>query len=120
MNNILRSPRKHQLKKDEILDRDERLLLWNNIVLINNIYVRNPTDKNGFYSYPCLFKNYINNETINVQFTIDINDNFRKLKEIQANINCFIIIPEFVFNYFVNKNSLNYEYIKILNEENPK
>ena len=37
LNNIIRSFRKHQLKKDEILDRDERLLLWNNVVLINNI-----------------------------------------------------------------------------------
>ena len=36
---------------------------------------------------------------------------------IEVNINCFINIPEFVFNYFVNKNNLNYESIKNLNEE---
>ena len=67
--------------------------------------------------YPCLFKNYINNETIRVQFISDINNTFKKFKEIDANINCFIIILDFVFNYFTNRNNLNYENIKLLNEE---
>lgn len=58
-----------------------------------------------FYLY--LFKNYINNEEIRGQFLPDINNTFKKLNGIDANINCFIIIHDSVFNNFINKNNLN-------------
>ena len=65
--------------------------------------MKNPLDNNGCYMYPCLFKEFINNETIKVKFISNINKIFKESKEINGNISCFIIIPLFVFNYFIKK-----------------
>ena len=109
LNNIIKSFKKHTIEINEIIDEDEKLLLWNNMILNNNIYFKNKKDKKGEYLYPCIFKDFINNETIKINFELDINNEYRKNKELNINIDCLIIIPEFVYNYYIikiNKNQI--------------
>ena len=112
INNILHNLKKHKLDKNEILGVDEKLIFWSCTILKNDIYIRNPNDKNGNYIFPWLFKEYINSETIKVKFLTNINKNFKDVKEINGNISCFIIMPEFVFN----GDEINMEYYMIYNK----
>ena len=55
-------------------------------------------------SYFCfVFKKFINEEIIKVYLSSTINDVFSINNEILVHIECCIIVPEFVFNYFTNK-----------------
>jgi hypothetical protein len=78
INNMIKSFKKHAIDINEILDRDEKLLLWNKLILKNEIYIKNTQEKKGEFLYPCIFQNYINTETIKISFEIDINNQFKK------------------------------------------
>ena len=54
--------KKHIIKENEVLDMNEKLLLWNNLNNRNNIYEKNKKDKKGDYKYPCIFKEYSNSK----------------------------------------------------------
>ena len=102
LQNIIASFKKHQIIPNEIIDSEEKLLMWDKVTLKNNIYFKNIKEKKGNYIYPCKFKEYINNENIKVSFEVNINNNFRKDQEIIGNVECYIIIPEFLYNYYSN------------------
>ena len=60
------------------------------------------------------FREYINTETVKLAFEIDINKEFQRNNEINCNINSLILVPEFVYNYFIikiknNQHTLNYK-----------
>ena len=112
LNNMVKNFKKHIIKENEILDMNEKLLLWNNLIIRNNIYEKNNKDKKGDYIYPCIFQEYSNSETINIFFEIDINSEFLKNKNILCKLDCFIIVSEFVYNYFILKNDKT----QVLNE----
>ena len=99
MNNISKSFKRHIINKNEIINYNEKLLLWNNIIKSHDFYIKNNKDKKGSYSIPCLFKSYINNENIKIIFDTDISEEYKKGIEISVNINACIIVPEFVYNY---------------------
>ena len=101
LNNMIVSFKKHLIDSNENIDRDEKMLLWNNLFLNNDIYFKNKKEEIGEYYYPCLFREYINTETIKLAFEININKEFQKKNEINCNINNLIIVPEFVYNYFI-------------------
>ena len=105
LNNILKSFKRHIINKNEIIDYNEKLLLWNNIIKSHDFYIKNNKDKKGSYSIPCLFKSYINNENIKIIFDTDITEEYKKGIEISVNINACIIVPEFVYNYYIIKNN---------------
>ena len=90
------------INRNEIIDTDEKLLLWNNLILNNNIYIKNNKIGKGEYLYPCLFKDFVGNDTIKIVFEYD-NFSFKKNKDYKVNIDCLIIIPEFVYHYFIYK-----------------
>ena len=77
--------------------------MWDKVIFKNCIYCKNKKEKNGSFCIPCIFLEYKNNETIKV----NVNDNFtEKLNNeniICGHIDCFIIVPEFVYNYYSNK-----------------
>ena len=77
------------------------------MILNNNINFKNKKDKKGEYLYQCIFKDFINNETIKINFELAINNEHRKNKELNINIDCLIIIPEFVYNYYIIKFNRN-------------
>ena len=105
LNNMIKNFKKHIIKENEILDMNEKLLLWNNLIKRNNIYEKNNKDKKGDYIYPCIFQDYSNSDTIKIIFEIDINSEFVKNKNILYKLDCFIIVHKFVFNYFIIKNN---------------
>ena len=74
--------------------------MWDKTTIRNNIHFKNMKDKKGNYIYPCKFKEYVNNENIKAIFEIKINNFYNIDKEIIGNIECFIIVPEFVYNYY--------------------
>ena len=84
----------------------KKLLLWNNLILNNNIYVKNYKNWKGDFVYPCLFKELVGKDTIKIFFEFDIR-NFEKNKDYKVNSECLIIIPEFVYNYFIIKHNKN-------------
>ena len=88
---------------------DEKLFLWNKYVFNKGIFIKDKKKGKGAYSIPCIFKQYINEDNIKVYFNINIDENFSLGKEIITNIDNVIIVPEFVFNYFV----LNYGHNKV-------
>ena len=49
LNNMIKNFKKHIIKENEILDMNEKLLLWNNLIKRNNIYEKNNKDKKGDY-----------------------------------------------------------------------
>ena len=57
------------------------------------------------YSLFWFFQDYSNSETIKNLCDIDINSEFLKNKNILCKLDCFIIVPEFVYNYFIIKNN---------------
>ena len=59
LNNIFKSFKKHNINKSEIIEQNEKLLLWNNLTLNNNIYVKNNKNEKGDFVYPCLFKEFV-------------------------------------------------------------
>ena len=85
LNNMVKNFKKHIIKENEILDMNEKLLLWNNLIKRNNIYEKNNKDKKGDYIYPCIFQDYSNSDTIKILFEIDINPEFVKNKGVCAN-----------------------------------
>ena len=114
LNNMIVSFKKHLIDSNENIDRDEKMLLWDNLFLKNDIYFKNKKEENGEYYYPCLFRDYINTETVKLAFEIDINKEFQRNNEINCNINSLILVPEFVYNYFIikiknNQHTLNYK-----------
>ena len=120
INNMIKSFKKHTIDINEILDKDEKLLLWNKLILKNEIYIKNTQEKKGEFLYPCIFQNYINTETIKISFEIDINNQFKKDTAIFCNLDCLIIIPEFVYNYFIIKNKRNIFFNNMENIDNVK
>ena len=54
LNNIFKSFKKHIIIRNEIIDTDQKLLLWNNLILNNNIYIKNNKIGKGEYLYSCL------------------------------------------------------------------
>ena len=62
--------------------------------------------KRGEFLYPCIFKEIVNNDTIKIYFEENI-VNFEKNKEYKVNIESLIIIPEFVYNYYLIKFNKN-------------
>ena len=44
------------------------------------------------WAYPCVFKQYINEDTIKAYFISTINDKFEKNSDILDNIDCFLIV----------------------------
>ena len=101
--NIIRSFKKHIINKNEIIDEGEKLLLLNTIIINNGIYIKNIKEKKSSFSLPCIFNQFINEDVIKVSFPSKINEIFNLKNEILLNIECGIIVPEFVFNYFTNK-----------------
>ena len=100
---MINSFKKHVIDLNENIDKDEKMLLWNKLFLNNNIYVKNKKNEQGEYLYPCIFKEYINTETVKLVFEIDINKEFERNKEINCNMNNLNLVPEFVYNYFIIK-----------------
>ena len=93
INNIIKSFKKHYINKDEIFDKEEKLLFWSNTICkYNDIHIKNPNDKTGCFLYPCIFKNYINNDIIIVDLVTRGDIDEYVFKELKGNINCFIII----------------------------
>ena len=76
-------------------------MLWNKCVLNKGIYIKDKKKGNGSYSIPCIFKQYINEDNIKVYFSINIDEDFGLDKEIISSVENVIIVPDFVFNYFV-------------------
>ena len=64
--NLIKSFKKYFIEKDEIIDTDEKLLMWDNVILKNSIYIKNMKDKNGNFTIHCIFKDYKNTEIIEV------------------------------------------------------
>ena len=93
--------------KQHIIDKNEKMCLWNNLDYKYDIYQKKGNKNNGRYIYPCVFIEYINNEVIKIKFDIKINKEFEKDKIIKTNIDSFIIIPEFVYNYSSNLENLD-------------
>ena len=112
LENIFKSFKPHILNNVELIDIDEKILLWNNIILKNNIYSKDKNKNYGSFQYPCVFVKYISSDVIEVNFEINIKDLFKLNKSIKVDISCAIIIPEFVYNYY--KIKINKEH-KILN-----
>ena len=106
LKNIFNSFKRHIIDSNEIIDSEEKLLLWNKLKLNNDIYLKNNKDIKGEFIYPCIFKQYVNNNTIKINFEIDISP-FEKNKDYKVDIDCLIIIPEMVYNYFVIKKNKN-------------
>ena len=106
LKNILKSFKKHKINKNELLDPNEKLLLWNNLEYNNEIYRKSDKVKSGEFLYPCIFKEIVNSETIKIYFAEKM-VNFEKNKDYKVNIESLIIVPEFVYNYYlikINKN----------------
>ena len=76
--------------------------LWNNLLLNNNIYIKNNNQNWGEFSYPCNFKESVNTDSVKIYFEIDIGL-FEKNTDYLVDRECLIIIPEFVYNYFILK-----------------
>ena len=106
LKNILQSFKKHKININEIVDPNEKLLLWDNLEFNNEIYTRSDKVKRGEFLYPCIFKEIVNNDTIKIYFEENI-VNFEKNKEYKVNIESLIIIPEFVYNYYLIKFNKN-------------
>ena len=100
LQNIISSFKKHQIILNEKIDKNEKLLMWDKTTIRNNIHFKNMKDKKGNYIYPCKFKEYVNNENIKAIFEININNVYNIDEEIIGNLECFIIVPEFVYNYY--------------------
>ena len=98
---MVKNFKKHSIKENEILDMNEKLLLWNNLIKRNNVYEKNNKDKKGDHTYPRIFQDHSNSETTKIIFEIDINSEFLKNKKILCKLDCFIIVPEFAYNYFI-------------------
>ena len=77
--------------------------MWDKVILKNKIYIKNSKVKNGNFTIPCIFKEFKKNEIINVILNSGFKEIFNNQIGINGNIDCFIIIPEFVFNYFSKK-----------------
>ena len=103
LKNILKSFKRHIINKNEIIDNNKKLLLLNNIIKTHDYYIKNNKDKKGSYAIPCIFKTYINSDTIQVYFDKDISEEYKKGIEISVSINTCIIVPEFVYNYYLTK-----------------
>lgn len=73
------------------------------MIIRNNVYYLNDKEKNGAFIYPSLFKNYKNNDVINIVIQVNISKDLLKNMEINADINTYILVPEFVFIYFIIK-----------------
>ena len=121
LNNILKSFKRHRIDKNEIIDNNEKLLLWNNLTLNNNIYIKNKNDiqKSGEFIYPCNFKESVNTDTVKIYFEIDIGF-FEKNIDYLVDIDCLIIIPEFVYNYFLLKSKRNQQIQQFISLDNIK
>ena len=73
------------------------------VILKNNIYIKNIKEKIGNFTIPCTFIDYKNNDTIQVYLDDKNKEKLNDENEIYGKIDCFIVIPEFVFNYFTVK-----------------
>ena len=97
LKNIIKSFKKHEIKIDE------KLLMWDNFSFEANIYFKNKKEKDGSFSIPCIFLEYKNNETIKVIISDNFKEKLNNENIILGNIECFIIVPEFVYNFYNNK-----------------
>ena len=107
----------HIIDKNEKLEKDDNLLLWDNITIKSGKYIKN---KNNllYYIYPVLFIKYLNSNTIEIRVKIDIKGFIKKDEIIKTESNCCVIIPQFCYEYFLNKLSdfKNLETCKNLSE----
>ena len=119
LNNILKSFKRHIIDKNETIDYNEKLLLWNNLLLNNNIYIKNSNKNSGEFIYPCNFKESVNTDSVKIYFEIDIGL-FEKNTDYLVDRECLIIIPEFVYNYFVLKSKKNQQIQQFISLEDIK
>ena len=61
--NIIKSIRYHIIKDDENLEKNEKLLLWDNLIFKNCKYSKKSKSLGSYY-YPCILENYINNSML--------------------------------------------------------
>ncbi len=67
ISNIIKSLAYHIIRKNILLEKNDKLLLFDNICLKNSVYVKK--DKAiGNYFYPVIFDGYINNSDIKYNF----------------------------------------------------
>ena len=116
LKNILKSFKKHNINVNEILDENEKLLLWNNLESSNDIFRKSNKEKKGKFLYPCIFKDVVNSDIIKISFEENINC-FEKSKEYKVNIESLIIIPEFVYNYYLIKYNKNQSILHNISSE---
>ena len=107
----------HIIDKNEKLEKDDNLLLWDNITIKSGKYIKNKNNL-GNCIYPVLFIKYLNSNTIEIRVKIDIKGFFKKDEIIKTESNCCVIIPQFCYEYFLNKLSdfKNLETCKNLSE----
>ena len=92
----------HIICKNILLEKDDKLLLWDNIFLKNSKYVKkNKTI--GNYFYPVIFDAYINNTTLSIISKCNIKDICSINEKISVKYNCCICINDFCYNYFLEK-----------------
>ena len=100
---MVKAAEKNTIDKKHILDEDEKLLLCNDIELRNSILVKK--NKNNYYKFsiPMLFKKYNSGNLAEILAEKDFNDIIKKNIPYNCDISLLRIIPEFVYNYFLNK-----------------
>ena len=52
---MIKSFKKHEIKKDEIIDSGEKLLMWDKVIFKTSIYFKNKKEKNGSFCIACIF-----------------------------------------------------------------
>ena len=115
-NNIIKSMKYHIIDNNEKLEKDDTLLLLDNIINKSGKYTKK--NKIGNYIYPALFVLYINSNNIKIKVKTNINGIVKKDEIIKTDSNCCVLIPHFCYDYFLNKLSdlNNFESCKILAE----
>ena len=103
--NIIKSFKKHKIEKNEIIDVGVKLLLWNNLIIKNDIYYKNDKDKKGCYTYPCLLNNYLNNDIINIELYVNISNDLVRNQVIKVDFNTLILY----LNLFLTTLLLKYQ-----------
>ena len=75
--NIIKKTKLHNISDNELIDEGEKLSLWNNIKLEKNIYFFK-SKSIGNYAYPCVFSNYLNNNTIKIMKYVNVENMIKK------------------------------------------
>ena len=101
-NNIIKSMKYYIIQNDDKLEKDTKLLLWDNIILKFGKYIKK-SNTIGNYVYPSLFEEYVNNNTIRIKVNVDVDGLCKKDELININTDCCVIIPLFCYEFFLNK-----------------